>query len=127
MVMRRTIMGLLIPGRESPGKVIDVFLEPLVEELLELWKGVSTFDAITGKKFDLHAAVIWCIHDYPALSTLSGRVTRGYYACVHCDKNPCSKRIRNKICYIGHRRFLDRDHSWRKSKLELQWHTSKRS
>jgi hypothetical protein len=42
-------------------------LEPLIEELQELWKGVSTFDALTGKDFDLHAVVIWCIHDYPAL------------------------------------------------------------
>jgi hypothetical protein len=111
------IMGLLIPGRECPGKDIDVFLEPLIEELLELWKGVTTLDALTGKKFNLHAAVIWCIHDYPALSTLSGRVTRGYYACVYCDKNPCSKRIRNKICYIGHRRFLASDHAWRRRKV----------
>ena len=111
------IMGLLIPSRECPGKDIDVFLEPLVEEFLELWKGVPTIDALSEKKFDLHAIVIWCIHDYPALSTLSGRVTRGYYACVHCDKNPCSKRIRNKICYIGHRRFLPRAHPWRRSKV----------
>ncbi|WVZ83966.1 hypothetical protein U9M48_031052 [Paspalum notatum var. saurae] len=110
------MMGLLIPGKESPGKDIDVFLEPLVEELLELWKGVRTMDALTGKSFDLHAAVIWCIHDYPALSTLSGRVTKGYYACVYCDKNPCSTKIRNKICYIGHRRWFQIDHPWRKSR-----------
>ncbi|WVZ83931.1 LOW QUALITY PROTEIN: hypothetical protein U9M48_031025 [Paspalum notatum var. saurae] len=88
------MMGLLILGRECPGKDIDVFLEPLIEELLEFWKGVRTIDALTEKSFVLHAAVIWCIHDYPALSTLSGRVSRGYYACVRCDKNPCSKRIR---------------------------------
>jgi hypothetical protein len=36
---------------------------------------------------------------------------------VYCDKNPCSKRIRNKICYIGHRRFLDSGHEWRRSKV----------
>jgi hypothetical protein len=35
---------------------------------------------------------------------------------VRCDKNPCSRRIRNKICYIGHRHFLARDHPWRKKK-----------
>jgi hypothetical protein len=66
----------------------DVFLEPLVEDLLNLWKGVSAYDANTGKMFKLHAAVLWCIHDYPALSTLSGRTTKGYYACTHCDKRP---------------------------------------
>ena len=56
----------------NPGKDFDVLLEPLVEELLDLWKGVSTFDAVGRKTFDLHAAIILCIHDYPALSTLSG-------------------------------------------------------
>jgi hypothetical protein len=65
-------MALLIPGPRCPGKDFDLFLEPLIDELVELWKGVSTYDAITGKKFDLRAAVLWCIHDYPALATLSG-------------------------------------------------------
>jgi hypothetical protein len=109
------IMGPLIPGQECPGKDIDVFWEPLVEELLELWKGIPIVDALS-ENFDLHVAVIWCIHDYPALSTLSGRVA-SYFACVHCDKNPCFKRIRNKLCYIVHRRFLPRDHPWRRSKV----------
>jgi len=109
-------MCLLIPGPSCPGKDMDLFLQPLVEELLSLWSGVPTLDALTGKEFDLHAAVIWCIHDYPALSTLSGRITRGYYACIRCDKNPCFKRLRNKICYISHRRFLPVDHIWRRKK-----------
>lgn len=82
------MMTLLIPGPNSPGKDFDLFLEPLVEELIELWKGVSTYDALSGKKKNLRSAVLWCIHDYPGLSTLSGRVTSGYYACLHCDKDP---------------------------------------
>jgi len=65
-------MSLLIPGPSSPGKDFDLFLEPLIEELLELWKGVVTHDALSGKKFKLRAIVLWCIHDYLALSTLSG-------------------------------------------------------
>ena len=73
------MMALFIPGSKSPGKDFDVFLEPLIEDLLDLWKGVPTYDALTGKLFSLHAAVIWCIHDYPALSTLSGRSTKGYF------------------------------------------------
>lgn len=110
------MMALLIPGPKCPGKDLDVFLEPLIEELLELWKGVRTYDACSASMFDLHAAILWCIHDYPALGTLSGRTTKGYYACVRCDKDPCSKKLRHKICYIGHRRFLPRDHPWRKRK-----------
>jgi hypothetical protein len=103
------MMALLIPGPSSPAKDFDVFLEPLIEELIQLWEGVLTFDASSGAQFKLHAAVLWCIHDYPALATLSGRVTKGYYACARCDKNPCSIRIKNKICYIGHHRFLGND------------------
>ena len=82
------IMAFLIPGPMSPGKDFDIFLEPLVEDLLELWTGVRAYDALAGKMFNLRAAVLWCIHDYPALSTLSGRTTKGYFACTHCDKTP---------------------------------------
>jgi len=96
------MMALLIPRPHSPGKAFDVFLQPLVEDLLELWSSVDTLDAITGKDFKLRAAVLWCIHDYPALSTLSGRTTSGYFACLHYDKNPLSYAIRSKLCYIGH-------------------------
>ena len=108
-------MALLIPGPKSPGKDFDLFLEPLIEELLELWEGVSTLDACTGRKFDLRATVLWCIHDFPALGTLSGRTTKGYYACIYCDKDPLSRAIRNKLCYIGHRRYLPMKHKWRRS------------
>jgi hypothetical protein len=94
------MMALLIPGPSSPGKDFDMFMEPLVEELVFLWNGVSTYNALSPTKFDLCVAIIWCIHDFPALHTLSGRITTGYQACVRCDKNPCSKRIRNKICFI---------------------------
>jgi hypothetical protein len=104
--------SLLIPGTRCPGNDFDVFLEPLIEELLELWKGVSTYDACTGRKFDLRAVVLWCIHDYPALSTLSGRITKGYYACIYYDKDPLSRAIRNKLCYIRHRRYLPKTHAW---------------
>jgi len=108
-------MSPLIPCPKSPGKDFDLFLEPLIDELLELWEGVSTLDACTGRKFDLRAAVLWCIHDFPALSMLSGRTTKGYYACIHCDKDPLSQAIRNKLCYIGHRRYLPMTHKWRRS------------
>jgi hypothetical protein len=57
------MMTLLIPGPSSPEKDFDVFLEPLVEDLLNLWTGVSAYDANNGKMFKLHAAVLWCIHD----------------------------------------------------------------
>ena len=56
------MIALLILGPSSPGKDFDVFLEPLVEDLLELWKGVRTYDALSRKRFRFRAAVLWCIH-----------------------------------------------------------------
>jgi hypothetical protein len=56
------MMCLLIPSQEEClRKDFDVFLEPLDDELQELWLVVSTFDALSKKCFDLHVAVIWCI------------------------------------------------------------------
>ena len=104
-------MALLILGPKSPGKDFDLFMEPLVEELQQLRKGVLTRDLYSSPPADffLRAVIIWCIHDYPALGTMSGRTTHGYNACVRCDKNPLSYAILSKICYIGHRRFLAKD------------------
>jgi hypothetical protein len=65
--------------------------------------------------FNLRAIVLWCIHDYPALSILSRRTTRGYFASIHCDKNPLSYALMNKIGYIGHYRFLPIGHRLRRN------------
>ena len=118
------MMALLIPGPKSLGKDFDVFLEPLIEDLLDLWKGVPTYDALTGKTFSLRAAVLWCIHDYPALSTLSGRTTKGYFACIHCDKHPLSYGLRSKTGYFGHVRFLPKGHRLRRNNEYAGLHES---
>ena len=39
-------MSLLIPSPMNPENDIDVYLQPLIEELKELWeKGIVTYDA----------------------------------------------------------------------------------
>ena len=116
-------MSLLIPGPKSPGKDFDVFLEPLIEELLQISSGVMTYDAASRTKFNLYAAVLWSINDYPELGTRSGRSTKGYFACVHYDKNPLSRWLKNKIVYIGHRHYLPTDHDWRKYTKEFVGNT----
>ena len=67
------MMSLLIPGPQSPGREIDVFLRPLIEELKELWfDGVSTFDFSTRQFFQMRAALLWTINDFPTYENLSG-------------------------------------------------------
>ncbi|GJX83218.1 zinc finger, PHD-type containing protein [Tanacetum coccineum] len=76
---------------KSPGKDIDVYLRPLIDDLKDLWalKGVETIDVATGQKFNMKAMVLWTINDFPA---------------------------RSKIAYVGHIRFLKKPHKWTRSR-----------
>lgn len=47
LCMKQTnfLLSLLISGPKAPGENMDVYLQPLIEELKELWEqGVETFD-----------------------------------------------------------------------------------
>lgn len=113
------IMSMIIPGPKSPGNDIDVYLQPLIEELKQLWEhGVETYDASLEQNFRLHAAILWTINDFPAYAVLSGWSTKGKLACPSCHKDTSSYRLKygQKECYLCHRRFLKSDHKWRKNK-----------
>ena len=86
-VKRKFIMlSLLISG--APGKDIDVFLEPLIEDLETLFEvGVDAYDAYAQERFTLRAVVLWTINDYPALGTLCGCPYSGFNSCVVSAKN----------------------------------------
>ncbi|XP_019229639.1 PREDICTED: uncharacterized protein LOC109210641 [Nicotiana attenuata] len=110
------ILSLLIPGPKAPGNNIDVFLQPLIEELNELWDvGVETYDASTKEIFQMRAALMWTINEFPAYGTLSGWCTYGRFACPSCNINTQSRRLKHgrKFCYMGHRRFLKSGHKYR--------------
>ncbi|GJV42428.1 hypothetical protein Tco_1420868 [Tanacetum coccineum] len=111
------MLTLLIPGPKSPGKDIDVYLRPLIEDLKVLWdrKGVETIDVASGQKFNMRAMVLWTINDFPARSSLSGWSGQGYKACPTCNEDTPSVRVLSKTAYVGHRRFLKKPHKWRRS------------
>ncbi|CAN1750149.1 hypothetical protein LINPERHAP1_LOCUS3952 [Linum perenne] len=110
-------LTLLIPGPNAPGKDIDVYMQPLIDELNELWlDGIQTYDVHTKQTFQLHAALLWTINDFPAYGNLSGWSTKGYLACPICNKDTPTEKLKSKIGYLGHRRFLPINHRWRKNK-----------
>uniref|UniRef100_A0A2N9G202 DUF4218 domain-containing protein n=1 Tax=Fagus sylvatica TaxID=28930 RepID=A0A2N9G202_FAGSY len=124
MCMKRSsfMLSLLIPGPSSPGNDIDVYLQPLVEELKELWDvGVETYDVSTKTIFQMHAAVMWTINDFPAYGDLSGWNTKGALACPFCNYDTHSSWLYNggKYCFMGHRRFLDNNHKFRKDAVSF--------
>lgn len=109
------MLSLLIPGPKGPGNNIDVYLQPLIEELKELWdNGVDTFDASVNQTFRMRAALLWTINDFPALANLSGWSTRGEKACPCCGYETQSLWLENshKYCYLGHRRWLPPNHEF---------------
>ncbi|XP_015169877.1 uncharacterized protein [Solanum tuberosum] len=119
MKQENFILSMLIPGPKSPGDAIDVYFQPLIEELKELWEtGVKTFDASSRQNFMLHASLLWTINDFPAYANLSGWSTKGKLACPCCNKETLSIWLKNgnKQCYMRHRRFLPRINKWRNDK-----------
>jgi len=109
------ILSLVILGLSSLGMDIDVYLQPLIDELLELWNvGVHTFDASKMKNFNMRAQLMWTINDLPTYADLSCWPNRGMKACPCCMHSTRSKYLKNgkKFCYIGHKRYLQIEHLW---------------
>ncbi|XP_028116787.1 uncharacterized protein LOC114314502 [Camellia sinensis] len=112
------MMTLLIDGPSSPGNNIDVYLSLVVDELKELWEnGVDTYDAETNQIFRMHAVLLWTINDFPAYAILSAWSTKGALACPCCNTHTRSRYLKNgrKLCYMGHRRWLNGGHKFRKA------------
>lgn len=66
----------------------DVFLEPLVEELLTLSEGVSAYDALKDlefRRFSLRAMLLWTIYDFPHYGIVGGFSYQEYVACPYCS------------------------------------------
>ncbi|GMJ12295.1 hypothetical protein HRI_004898700 [Hibiscus trionum] len=112
------ILSMIIPGEKGQGNDIDIYMQPLIEELKQLWVGVKTYDVLKKENFNLRAALLWTINDFPAYANLSGWSTKGRYACPCCAAQTCSKWLYNgkKFSYMGHRRWLDENHRFRYEK-----------
>ncbi|CAL8083310.1 unnamed protein product [Prunus armeniaca] len=71
--MKKEYMMMTVLITEDPGRSIDVYLRPLVDELKDLWTNdVRMYDKSTGKMFTLRAAVMWTVNDFPASAMVSG-------------------------------------------------------
>ncbi|KAI5339109.1 hypothetical protein L3X38_018381 [Prunus dulcis] len=125
--MKKEYMMMTVLITEDPGRSIDVYLRPLVDELKDLWtNGVRTYDKSTGRMFTLRAAVMWTVNDFPAYAMVSGWSTKGYMACPVCKEDVTSGWHTGKVCYLGHRRWLPWDHEWREKDKEFDGNTERR-
>ncbi|XP_050365449.1 uncharacterized protein LOC126783970 [Argentina anserina] len=99
------------------GNDIDVYLQPLVDDLKKLWDEVDgVFDAHRGEYFNMRAMLLWTINDLPAYGNFSSSVVKGYSACPICldQTKPYRLKKGKKQAYMRHRRFLTRHHPYRR-------------
>ena len=88
------MLSLLILGPTTPGNDIDIYLQPLIDELNDLWDvGVQTYDASTKQNFCMRATILWTTNDFLAYANLSGWSTKGKFACPICNKDCSSYRL----------------------------------
>ncbi|CAL9002533.1 unnamed protein product [Prunus brigantina] len=88
------MLTLLISGPKQPGNDIDIYLEPLIDDLALLWDGVDgVYDAFRQESFTLRAILLWTINDFPTYGNLSGCTTKGYYACPICGDKTYAESI----------------------------------
>jgi hypothetical protein len=67
------LLTILISGPKQPSINIDVFLEPLMQEMERLWRhGEQMYDAFQKEDFICRAIIFVTTNDYPALFALSG-------------------------------------------------------
>jgi hypothetical protein len=110
------MLPLIIPGPKSPGDRLHVFLQPLIDDLRDLFlNGMATYDASRDETFTLRGAVLMTISDLPGLGMLASHMAHGEFACPPCGENAWSKHLKHglKSCFMGHRRFLPLDHPFR--------------
>lgn len=118
MCMRKefNILAMLISGPKSPGKCLNNFMRPLIDELQMLWStGVCTYDRYSKSCFTMRVAVLSTISDFPGLGMLGGVQTKGYKACPICLDGIDAVHSNRRMSYQGHRRWLPDNHEWRRA------------
>ena len=59
------MLSIVILGPRQPRNDIDVYLNPLIEDLTKLWdKRVVVFDRYQNETFKLHAMLFYTVNDF---------------------------------------------------------------
>ena len=81
--IENTVLVGLMPGPTEP-KRISPFLDPLIDELLQLWEGVPLSTETPNSSLTLRAALLCFISDIPATRKVCG--FPGFKARLGCSK-----------------------------------------
>ncbi|XP_004309364.1 PREDICTED: uncharacterized protein LOC101306581 [Fragaria vesca subsp. vesca] len=99
MSQKNLMLSLLVPGPKQPGNDIDMYLEPLIDDLKELWSnGVEMYDAYKRAMFNLKAILLRIINDFPAYGNLAGLTTKGSFHVLPLRHNLDVMHIEKNVC-----------------------------
>ncbi|KAL0346479.1 UNVERIFIED_CONTAM: hypothetical protein Scaly_1663900 [Sesamum calycinum] len=106
-------LTMAIPDSSNPKHLIDLYLEPLIDELLQLWHvGVRTHDHATNKAFMMRVALMLTVNDLPAYGMVSGWNVAGLLTQTerYAESNVYpDQRQKRKVCeWVKCLRFPDR-------------------
>jgi hypothetical protein len=101
----------------------DVYMAPLVEDLLELWHGIPAFDITQEeglRNFILQAMLLWTIHDFPGHGTVGGFAYQGFAGCPWYGDDLGAEHSKEfgKQTYGGCRRWLPLGHVFRRDEMK---------
>jgi hypothetical protein len=115
------LLKTLISGPKQAGIDIDVFLEPLMEEMHKLWEQVvNVWDEYNKQHFNIKAMIFCMTNDNPTRLALLGQV-KGKTSCVICVDQTESIYLpsSSKLVYMRHHGFLQRKHKYHQWKTQF--------
>ncbi|KAK4389873.1 hypothetical protein Sango_2324300 [Sesamum angolense] len=113
-------LTMVILSPSNPKHLIDMYSEPLIEELLQLWHvGVRTYDCATDNTFIMLAALMCTVNDLPAYEMESRWSTPEVMGCPICMDDTRAFHLQHdwKACYFDfYIQFLPEHHPYRRNK-----------
>lgn len=125
------MLALLILGKQFvTSEFCDVYMEPLVEELVELWENVNAYNVLKdpgSRSFKLRVVLLWTIHDFPRYEIVASVVHQGYAACPVCGPHFKGEHLfeLGKQTYMNTRRWLPHDNPWRSTAMKCHFNGCK--
>ncbi|KAL0318307.1 UNVERIFIED_CONTAM: hypothetical protein Sangu_1986900 [Sesamum angustifolium] len=115
---------MVILDPSNPKRLIDVYLDPLIKELLQLWYvGVRIYRNTMDKAFIMRVALMWTVNDLLAYGMTFGWSTIGIIGYPVCMDGTRAFHLQHgkKACYFGcHKKFLPENHPYRRNKKPSQ-------
>jgi hypothetical protein len=83
-------LSLIVLSPKDLVTKINVFMQPLIEEVKVMWQGIEAYDSHLKCSFTLRAAYLWSIHDLLAYVIFSGW-------CIHGPRQETWVRVAGHI------------------------------